>query len=246
MPAKCTFTFPTGDISSRLRGWQARLESKLTAEWPKILAACIMDIVSRAPTPIDEYNYIQGYTGGNFLKPRSRTQKMHGAHLHLPLISGVMSVPVNAHMRHRKGTAPVERIPFIRTPGTWIIDAVQCAGVNHTQTGNGLFSMSLGHVKKLEELTKFSWANASNKLGQVYHTSEYGVWSFFEYGLPKTQKPRAQWTRPGKEYTLKPYGVRDPSFYGSEKHYPRCAMYSGFDTDKFRTAIVDVVRSVNF
>jgi hypothetical protein len=101
------------------------------------------------------------------------------------------------------------------------------------------FEMALGVVPILELGSRFSWQNFSYSGGEQLHTSPYGMWSFFEEG-----KTRGQIAQHGI-YKLKPFEDK-PWYWVTEKAYPQLRMYGRFDTAVFRTAVEEVIRSVQF
>jgi hypothetical protein len=190
------------------------VKAKLRAEWNTILDKCLMDIESRTPPPAVELSYIQGITGGEFL-------------------SGGPNKDGKAHV------GSDVRQSFLRTPGMWIKELVMEPTTWETNDEN--FSMSLGKYSALEALSKFSWVNYSKSQGETLHISNYGVFSFFEYGKSSVQA--AIFTGKSR-YKLKPNEYE--SYWTSAKHYPAFRMYSGFDKQIFRDAIMAVARTVKY
>lgn len=86
----------TTNFKRRYEKYLRDLHTQLESNWDQVLQTCIEDILSRTPTQEDEYAYIMGFKGGQFVEP-------HGA-------------------RDNSGGL---RIPFIRDPGKWLSDLVQ-------------------------------------------------------------------------------------------------------------------------
>jgi hypothetical protein len=191
------------------------VKAKLRAEWNTILDKCLLDIESRTPPPEVEFSYIQGIAGGQFMGggPNKDGKAHDGADI---------------------------RQSFIRAPGMWIKDLVMEPATWEVNTEN--FTMSLGKYSALEALSKFSWINYSKSQGSMPHISNYGVFSFFEYGKSSVQV--AIFASSRGRYKLKPNEYE--SYWLSSKHYPAFRMYSGFNKQLFKDAVMAVARTVKY
>ncbi len=210
--ASVSVSIDTSGFKQRYTRYVEDLKAALESNWESVAVECLKDISSRTPAPEVEYAYIQGYEGGVF--------SGEGEH---PVIS-----------------SNGERISFIRKPGQWLSELVMSPT---TWTSNpGALSLSLGHLAALESGSTFGWQNYNKKDGAILHTSEYGVFPWFEYGFTATQKPAFG----SQKYKLKPYGDDGAQYWTSQKTYPRMGMYSGFQTETFRLSVYKIAKEVKF
>lgn len=62
-----TVSINTSKFRDRYTKYVNSVKEKLRLDWESILFDCLNDILSRAPSEEQEYNIIQGYTGGDFI-----------------------------------------------------------------------------------------------------------------------------------------------------------------------------------
>lgn len=216
----------TSNLDRKLKNWKQNLISVLRSEWTQIVMECLEDIASRAPYPAVEYTFL---VGGPY-----------------PEITPIPPDKGGGWYNQSRPSFPMagERVNFNRSPGYWLKDAVKLPGTWSVDLSN--FKINLGVVSALEEATRFSWTNFSRKSGAYPHTSEYGVWSFFEYGKTNVVRPR-NWS--GDPYKLKPEGShwKDPSWaWEMTKSYPAMGMYSDFNRSVLTNAIATRIRAVKY
>jgi hypothetical protein len=107
-------------------------------------------------------------------------------------------------------------------------------------------TMDLGKLASLENLSHFSWVNASTLRGTLEHYSDHGVFSYFEYGKASSQVAKFGPMRGnGKRYKLRPYADHE-GYWLSTKRYPAFRMYSDFNVAKWEDAVAEIIRSVKF
>ncbi len=256
-------------FARRASAYAEKLQAKLEEEWPRVLQACIDDVLTRTPDPVTEFRYIQGYDGGiTFRGTRNRKTAKAGKNHRGPrsfgarnsrgrrLLGGEESIVGDLKVKtdrtslrqpqnlRKTAVGPGYRISFMRYPGMWLDELVQDPSTREVRTGNGNFFIGLGVIPALEAGSRFSWQNYSSRrgLGAQTHTSEYGMWSFFEEGKSGTQVARFG----NRDYKLKPYEDESESYWQTHKFYPRKAMYGNFDTAIFRDAVLEIVRQVIF
>jgi hypothetical protein len=229
-----TVTVDTSNLERRLLNYRKALQAELAARWSGVLEDCLLDIMTRTPSPDLEYQFIQGYRGGSF----------KGSGVNNPLV-GHVGKGTHGSSLTKVGKAN-ERIPFIRDPGMWLQELVMNPATYRVSAAN--LTIELGVVAELERLSRFSWQNATIRGGwSSVHKSEYGVWSFFEYGTRATKQvakfPSS--SSNGLGYKLKPYGT-EPYFWETSKSYPQMRMYTGFNRIAFRASVLQIVQGVKF
>lgn len=216
-------------IIQKLAEYPEKVREALESQWPEITAVMISDVLSRTPSIDEEYEALMGV--GTADKP-----------VDPPPLDGDES-----------GESDKPRTRFRRTPGLWLQELVAMEGVGYMSDA-GALSISLGNIPQLEELSKFSWVNVRGRtvhFGRVMnegdteeHTSNYGTWSFFEYGTPHHISPieagdkRPYYLNPDEEHSH-----RTPEM---TKSYPAFRMFRGYDRAIFRNAVRDAIRSVEF
>jgi hypothetical protein len=263
----------TSGISKRIQAYKANLRQKLVDEMPTVGKAVLDDVAQRTPSPDEEYYSLMGVrsmTGMiSILKNkgfgvsramiygmktnfhdvanatiRGRTHRIgignpgsgtyHGTRM--------LRTPPTAHgpgwsYSSMSGT----RIHFLRAPGMWLKEVVYDTRTYSVDSQN--LRVRAGNTIALEELTKFSWQNFSYRKGEFLHTSEYGVWRWFEYGKTATVSPR-YWG--GQPYLLRPNDNPNDAFLFMNKSYPRFNMYTGFNKVRIQPLVVSIARSVKF
>lgn len=201
----------TTNFRQRYTKYISQVKAQLSSDWKEVTEACLQDVVSRTPSQEVEYAYIQGYEGGEF--------------------EGMSPHPVISSDGARQS--------FVRTPGTWLQDLV-LSPTTYTANPSSL-SLNLGHLEALQDGSKFGWVNYNKKDGSMPQTSEYGVFTAFEYGLHTTQKPIF-----GDNYRLKPYGDESPQYLSSSKSYPRLGLYTLFNYSVFSKSVYSIAKRVEF
>lgn len=61
--SKLTASVTLGGLRQRITNYKTNLQNELTASWPIIVADCLANVVSRAPTPAQELDFITGGHG---------------------------------------------------------------------------------------------------------------------------------------------------------------------------------------
>jgi hypothetical protein len=217
-----TITIDTARLESKLRSYYTQLQDTLRDEWPAIWRQAIEAIALRAPSEETELATVLG--GSN-----------------LPVSSQVDADRGGWHGTQRNsypfsGT----RYHFLRAPGMYIRDALKLPDA-HTMNADNL-TMGFGSLSVLEAATHFSWVDFSRRLGEIEHTSEYGLFSFFEFGKTSTIHPRGFGS---SSYKLRPSD--EFSTWLFSKTYPTMGMLTEFDARAFLTkAIASRIRAVKF
>jgi hypothetical protein len=151
--ANITMKIDSRGFQERSRAYVAKVRGKLAETAPEILNIILEDIASRAPTPEQEEDLIMYGEGG---------------------ISGLPVTNV------RQSSTNSGRIRFQREPGMWIQEAIHNPA--NFSISPGSFSIRVGNIAALNELTKYSWTDYSKKYGAIEHISKYGQYSLFEFG----------------------------------------------------------------
>lgn len=206
-------TNPTA-IHRRAKEYAINVRGKLQQSAPSIVAAITSDILSRTPSPEQEENLI------NFGQ------------------EGQGSLPVT---NVRQSSNNKNRQNFIRTPGMWLQQAVVSQQANYISPKG--FSIRIGNLAMLNEITKFSWQNASKNGVAELHTTKYGMFSMFEFG---TNVLGMGHVKPafGTNYFLTPAEyTRIPEM---TKTIPPFGMYTHLNPMLITALIKEKIREVNF
>lgn len=235
--SKLKITFDASRVVARLKSYADDVSDVMKAEWPQVIQECIEDILLRAPSPEEEFAYLMGenstgFTGGSAQGPAFKASK-----------SGNPSKRFSGHGSGVEG----DRIQFTRTPGRWIQELVKLPNSYVERTTATSFFLGLGNVPFLEENSKFSWQNVDGSGTTHVHTSEYGTWSFFEYGQSHYIRPRNYpGSSQGNGLGHKLYVSQSEKYWAMTKSYPKLAMYSDFNTSIFLEAVTKRIRTVKF
>lgn len=97
-------------------------------------------------------------------------------------------------------------------------------------------TIAVGNVTALNNITKFSWTDAGQKVGTISHTTEYGVFSSFEFGANLLIEPKF-----GK-YALTPTPFSRVQTF--DKSIPAFGMFTSIDRFTVTEAIKEQLRRV--
>jgi hypothetical protein len=242
-----SFSIDTSGLERRLDVYRQNLYHVIRSEWAQILQEILADIVSRAlpgksledmyilggaqypmqtyiPAPVQGGIYTDQYGRRHDMNYRARVgggtsgnQWIHDAAYRTHLVDRRLSL----------AEAAVD-------PMNWELDQQNLA-------------IRIGRISWLEDATKISWVNYSRSSGAYSHTSEYGIWSFFEYGRTNTVVPR-NWG--GNTYKLKPEGSHWSSgswAWQMTKSYPALHMYTSANLGfQIRNSLAQRLQVVKF
>lgn len=250
--------FDTSAIRDRFKNYKNDLKTLLQSEWPMIVEECLADVLARTPDPGTEYSYLMGFEGAVGYGDNSTGESSRGRDNHTGASGYYASSSISARRyakpsRSTRRLGNPSRLRFIRTPGLWLQDLIKDPATYKSSFKGNTFKINLGYVNALEKLSKFSWVNFQALSGQsIMHTSTYGTWSFFEYGLSNLVQPH-RWSSSmasgvlrgnGLGYKLKPSDFEH--YWAMMKHYPKARMYTGFQKSVFIAAVESRIRAVKF
>lgn len=243
MAAKIKVTFDASNFVRRTKAYAKNIRDTLKADWPLIVEECLADVLSRAPDPATELAYLMGEDGGVGMGATNSQSRVSSGGL----------MPGN--LQHHRATtntlthAGDNRVRFIRTPGLWLRELILNPATYSSKVSKNKMTLNLGNVAALEKLSKFSWINQDGSGALIPHTSEYGTWSFFEYGLSKYIKPRPWRTAAANRGNQQGHKLSPDSYtkyWAMLKNYPRLNMYGGFNKSVFIDAVTARINSVQF
>lgn len=215
------------EVLDKLKRLPRGIKTALEDAWPDIVEQCLDDIQDRAPTHGQEYRQIMGHEAFG-------------------------PAPGGVSLSGNRSSDPDRRVRFIRGPGIWLKELVRMPGSYSSNSRN--LTIRLGIESFLNENSRFSWINihgrkvrfTSRKQDKpkvispgvpIKHTSDYGVFYWFENGAENIVIPRGN-------YKLNPDGNPDHRVWEMPKSYRRYRMYKGFRKKVFTDAVRQVIRDV--